>query len=235
MCLRSSTDSTGLKAGIVIITTSDGSHSLLNEDLDETYHSTHGAIQESAHVFIKNGLDFYINRHNPAGIALLEIGFGTGLNAFLTVHQMLTLPVPIHYTAIEAFPVGDDIWPLLNYTQKLGAGELFRKLHQSRWESVQQIRPGFMLLKRQTTLETVQLLPDSYDLIYFDAFSPNKQPELWTLPILEKLVMAMRKGAVFVTYCAQGRLKRSLKALGLVLETLGGPPGKREMVRGVKP
>lgn len=222
-------------AAVKIITTSDGSHSLLNEDLGETYHSANGAIQESAHVFIKNGLDFFIDQRRPATISILEVGFGTGLNALLTVHRMLTLPISIHYTTIEASPVHDEIWPMLNYTQKLGLHDHFAKLHESCWESAVQIFPGFMLLKLQTKLENVQCTPQSYDLIYFDAFSPNKQPELWTLPVLEKVVNAMRQGAVLVTYCAQGQLKRNLKTLGLITETLTGPPGKREMVRGVKP
>ena len=222
------------KSSMKIITTSDGSHSLLNEELNETYHSVHGAIQESAHVFIKNGLDYYIQKVKPQSISILEVGFGTGLNALLTIHRMLETFVTIKYTTVEPYPLGEEVWSALNYTQTIGLKEHFTALHRSSWEKEGTMLPHFQLLKLQTTLQQVQLQPKSFDLIYFDAFAPNKQPEMWTFPMLEKVVEAMNMDAVFVTYCAKGQLKRDLKTLSLMTETLPGPPGKKEMVRAIK-
>lgn len=216
-----------------IITTSDGSHSLLNEELNETYHSVHGAIQESAHVFIKNGLDYFIHKAKPSSISILEIGFGTGLNALLTLQYSLKTSIPIQYTTLEAFPLSEKIWAALNYADTICSKEHFMNLHRSFWEKEQTILPGFQLLKIRTMLQQAELQPTYFDIIYFDAFAPNKQPELWSFPILQKVVHAMKKEAVFVTYCAKGQLKRDLKALGLKVETLPGPPGKMEMVRAI--
>ena len=219
---------------IKIITTSDGSHSLLNEELNETYHSVHGAIQESAHVFIKNGLDYFVHQFKAESISILEVGFGTGLNALLTIHHTLKTARPIKYVALEAFPFEEDVWSALNYTDTIGLKEYFLNLHRCSWETEQTILPSFQLLKLHTTLQHVELKPKSFDLIYFDAFAPNKQAELWTFPMLQKVSEAMKMDAVFVTYCAKGQLKRDLKTLGLVTETLPGPPGKKEMVRAIK-
>jgi len=217
-----------------IITTSDGSHSLWNEELNETYHSVHGAMQESAHVFIKNGLDYYIERVSPERISILEVGFGTGLNALLTLHRLLHTLIPITYTSLEAFPLGEEVWSELNYGQLAGMKEHFTTLHRSLWEKEQQILPHFQLLKLHTTVQRVELPLKSFDLVYFDAFAPNKQPELWAYPVLGKIMDAMKMEGVFVTYCAKGQLKRDLKTLGLTTETLPGPPGKKEMVRAIK-
>lgn len=217
-----------------IITTTDGSHSIWNEELNETYHSVHGAMQESAHVFIKNGLDYYIDRARPDRISILEVGFGTGLNALLTIHRMLETVIPVKYTSLEAFPLGEEVWSELNYEHILGLKDHFTALHRSRWEEEQPILPHFQLLKLHTTLQHVELQATSFDLVYFDAFAPNKQPELWTYPVLGKIINAMKMEGVFVTYCAKGQLKRDLKTLGLTTETLPGPPGKKEMVRAIK-
>lgn len=221
-------------SSIKIITTSDGSHSLLNEELNETYHSVHGAIQESAHVFIKNGLDYFIHQSKPESISILEVGFGTGLNALLTIHHTLETSIHIKYVTVEAYPLEEEVWSALNYTDTIGLKEYFLNLHQSSWETEQTILPNFQLLKLHTTLQQVKWQPKSFDLIYFDAFAPNKQPELWTFPILQKVSEAMKMDGVFVTYCAKGQLKRDLKTLGLITETLPGPPGKKEMVRAIK-
>ena len=219
---------------IKLIVTSDGSHSLLNEALNETYHSVHGAIQESLHVFIKNGLSYFLEKHSPAEVSIFEVGFGTGLNALLTVQAMQSPNVALKYVSIEAFPIGEALWAGLNYTKTLGFEDTFAFLHRSPWEVVNKISGHIELLKLQTTLEKVQLKDGSFDLVFFDAFAPSKQPELWTIDMLRKVVLAMKSGAVFVTYCAKGQLKRDLKELGLNVETLSGPPGKKEMVRAVK-
>ena len=217
-----------------IITTSDGSHSLRNNALNETYHSVHGAMQESIHVFIKNGFDFIAANSDHDEIRMLEIGFGTGLNAWLTWQSSQQTKKKINYTSLEAFPVPEEIWSKLNYTTALPDSNAFRKLHEAPWNVQVDIEVNFTLHKLHTTLQQVQLPADFYDVIYFDAFAPSKQPEMWTFEILEKVVSLMRTGGAFVTYCAKGQLKRDLKTLGLHVETLEGPPGKKEMVRGSK-
>jgi tRNA U34 5-methylaminomethyl-2-thiouridine-forming methyltransferase MnmC len=222
-----------MKNTIRIITTEDGSHSLLNEQLNETYHSVHGAVQESTHVFIKNGLDFYIDTFLPSTIHILEIGFGTGLNAWLTLERALNKNFTIQYTAIEAFPVEDDIWKQLNYaaaSQQL----YFESLHQVAWNTWTEITANFRLRKIHTTLQQAELESDHFNLVYFDAFAPGKQPELWTFAMLKKVTDAMQAGSVFVTYSAKGQLKRDLKNLNWQVASLPGPPGKREMVRACK-
>lgn len=218
---------------IEIFTTSDGSHSLLNTDLNETYHSTHGAVRESIYVFLNKGYDLVVER-NPTEIHILEIGFGTGLNALLTLQKSLNSSIKVFYTTIEAFPLGEEVWTKLNYTDTLGSREYFEKLHQASWSQWQEITPNFQLFKVNGELQHALFPEKKYDLIYFDAFAPSKQPEMWELDILQKVVDLMGDKAVFVTYCAKGQLKRDLKSLGLQTETLEGPPGKKEMVRGIK-
>lgn len=219
---------------IEIITTSDGSHSLLNTALNETYHSKHGALQESIHVFIKEGLDYFLQRKSQKDISILEVGFGTGLNALLTVQRALELPGNIiHYTSLETFPVPEEIWSKLNYIDSVGLKEKFNQLHEAMWNEVVSITSGFNLRKLQLSLQQIDFSSE-FDLVYFDAFAPNKQPEMWEIDVLKQVVNAMRADGVFVTYCAKGQLKRDLKSLGLEVETLPGPPGKKEMVRGIK-
>jgi tRNA U34 5-methylaminomethyl-2-thiouridine-forming methyltransferase MnmC len=219
---------------IEIITTGDGSHSLRNHQLNETYHSVHGALRESVHVFIQHGLEFVLEHRPTEDVRILEIGFGTGLNALLTWQKARHLNNKIKYTTLEAYPVADSIWPQLNYAETDADRAGFQKLHAAKWNEAVLIEPNFELIKRHQTLEQSDLPPDTYDLIYYDAFAPSKQPELWTKEILEQVVMAMSRPSVFVTYCAKGQLKRDLRALGLEVETLNGPPGKKEMVRAKK-
>lgn len=215
-----------------IILTEDGSHSLLNTTLNETYHSIHGAVQESKHVFVKHGLDF-AGQTRKDSLSILEVGFGTGLNALLTLQHAQQRSARIQYTSLEAFPLPEAIWSKLNYTESLGLTEYFSQLHQAPWNVQSFILPNFQLLKIDKTLQDVNL-DRTFDLIYFDAFAPSKQPEMWTFDMLQKVVNSMSPGGVFVTYCAKGQLKRDLKSLGLEVETLPGPPGKKEMVRAVK-
>lgn len=217
-----------------IITTKDGSQSLLNPELNETYHSVHGALQESLHVFIKNGLEFIAQDFSRQPIKILEIGFGTGLNALLTAQYAKEKSVAIEYTTLEAFPVNESIWQQLTYAQSEPDREIFYKLHHEPWDQWTEVMPGFMLKKLNTTLQLVSLDRDYFDLVYFDAFAPNKQPEMWTLPILQKTIESLVHKGVFVTYCAKGQLKRDLASLGTTVETLQGPPGKREMIRAQK-
>ena len=217
-----------------IITTKDGSQSLLNPELNETYHSIHGAKQESLHVFIRNGLEFLVQHSAKQSVKILEIGFGTGLNALLTSNYAKENGVAVEYTTLEAFPVNESIWQQLNYTQTESERETFYKLHHGSWDQWTEVMPGFMLKKLNATLQLVSLDHDYFDLVYFDAFAPNKQPEMWELPMLQKTINALTVGGIFVTYCAKGQLKRDLASLGTRVEPLQGPPGKREMIRAEK-
>ena len=217
-----------------IITTHDGSHSLLNSELNETYHSVHGARQESMHVFIKHGLDFVIQQQHKNPVKILEVGFGTGLNALLTAHHAQTHAVKIEYTCPETYPVNESIWQQLNYPQGEVESKIFYNLHHASWNEWTEPVPDFMLNKINTTLQLASLGHRYFDLVYFDAFAPNKQPEMWALPMLQKTIESLVSNGVFVTYCAKGQLKRDLLSLGTSVETLQGPPGKREMTRAVK-
>lgn len=217
---------------IKVFLTGDGSHSLLNEALNETYHSRHGAVRESQHVFIESGLNYWLEKHKPPLVSILEVGFGTGLNALLTADEAILKNIKVEYTSLETFPIPPEIWATLNYPDP---HNLFRELHQAKWQDWVDINANFNLLKLQKSLQEVELESHQYDLIYFDAFAPNKQPELWENKMLEKVFGTIKPGGIFITYCAKGQVKRDLKTLGLIVESLPGPPGKREMVRATKP
>jgi tRNA U34 5-methylaminomethyl-2-thiouridine-forming methyltransferase MnmC len=219
---------------IQIITTGDGSHSLLNSALNETYHSVHGARRESVHVFIKNGLEYFLEKNQVEVAKIFEVGFGTGLNALLTASFAEDHRQKISYTSIEAYPLSSDITSQLNYADTESEKIIFHKLHTGSWENENLINDYFTLKKIRNRLEEIQLAKNGFNVIFFDAFAPSKQPELWELPILEKVCRLLQMGGVFVTYCAKGQLKRDLQKLGLEVQTLPGPPGKKEMVRALK-
>ena len=212
--------------------TADGSHTLLNTDLNETYHSRHGAIRESMHVFIHNGLQWATSAFRGGELHLLEVGFGTGLNALLTA---MRTTVPVRYTAIEPFPLKPSQIKQLNYTTCLDADDhlthAFEEMHAVPWGRPQAITPLFTIHKINTPLQSTDLLPASFDLLYYDAFAPGKQPEMWDFQTLGLLAQALKSGGYLVTYCAKGQLKRDLKVLDFTVETLAGPPGKAEMIR----
>ncbi|GMQ26062.1 tRNA (5-methylaminomethyl-2-thiouridine)(34)-methyltransferase MnmD [Algoriphagus sp. oki45] len=222
---------------VKIITTEDGSHSLYHEGLQETYHSFHGAYRESLHVFMIYGLDAWLAR-NPRKypIRIFEVGFGTGLNAWLTLVWAEQNKIPVLYHTIDPFPLSKEIYSQLNYIEHDHGiwhyHKYFEALHTAPWNSGGPLSDYFNMKKDQVTLEEAQLYP--MDVVFFDAFAPSKQPELWEKPMLAKIVENMRPGAVFTTYCAKGQVKRDLKDLGLEVETLPGPPGKKEMTRGWK-
>jgi tRNA U34 5-methylaminomethyl-2-thiouridine-forming methyltransferase MnmC len=222
---------------VKIIETKDGSHSLLNEALNETYHSTHGAIQESIHVFIKNGLQHWLNENQSKEISILEVGFGTGLNALLALKESVDQKLKIRYITLEAFPIASEVASQLNYPKQIqltGSEKFFSQLHSSIWNTQTEIISDFVLEKMEGKIQEMGLDESKYDIVFFDAFAPAKQPEMWELPVLSKVVQSLKPKGVFVTYCAQGQLKRNLKSLGLSVESLPGPPGKREMVRARK-
>lgn len=222
---------------IRLIETHDGSHSLYLPALNETYHSIHGAIQESQHVFIRMGLHFYLDLHRNNKVKILEVGFGTGLNALLTFKDLSKKKIKTWYDTIEPFPIEEDVWSKLNYVEQLkmdNEQDIYGQMHRASWETKTELGEGYLFTKLKSKLEEIELQDNHYDLIFFDAFAPNKQPEIWQLPQLIKVVESMKEGGVFVTYCAQGQFKRNLKEAGLEIESLPGPPGKKEMVRGVK-
>lgn len=221
---------------IRLITTDDGSHSLYVPTLNETYHSFHGAVQESRHVFLEMGLKHRVDQ-GLKNVHIFEVGLGTGLNALLTAEFAFKYQTPIQFTSIEAFPVDNNLVEQLNYASHLQAPEAkwwFEIIHKSTWNKDVVVNPFFTLHKVQAKLEEYQAPQNTFDIIYFDAFAPNKQAELWDVKILFEIAQSMQQEGVFVTYCAKGQLKRDLQSIDLKVETLAGPPGKKEMVRATK-
>lgn len=214
------------------IITEDGSSTLYSSRFDQHYHSTHGAIQESMHVFIEAGLNAL--PQDKRMINVLEMGFGTGLNALLTLLNKGTRE--IFYTGIEAYPVKGENWTILNYATALNydyATVFLQQLHESPWDTVIPITKGFLLNKVNCLLKDFSA-SESYDLLYFDAFGPGSQPELWEESVWPKLYELMNPGGIFVTYSSKGTVRRGLIAAGFEMEKIPGPPGKREMLRGRK-
>ena len=219
-----------------IIITGDGSHSISVPELNVAYHSVHGAIQESMHVFIKAGLiDSQLLEH--IGVHhILEIGFGTGLNALLTLIEADKHKNRIYYTAIEPFPMSEDETAQLNYCDQLNIPQYkrhFKRLHECGWEEMYEISEYFRLTKINSTLVDYSS-DEQFSVIYFDAFAPNAQPELWTKEIFEKMNKLLLPGGILVTYCSKGDVKRAMIAAGFEVEKLKGPLRKREMLRAIK-
>jgi tRNA U34 5-methylaminomethyl-2-thiouridine-forming methyltransferase MnmC len=216
-----------------IILTKDGSNTIYLPDLNEYYHSKNGAIQESLHVFIKNGFDAMLLNSK---IAILEIGFGTGLNCFMTYIENLKHGLSIDYTGIEAYPITLEEMKNLNFTDKLKAfnGEqIYKDLHLCAWNTPLELSSNFTLTKRRQFIQEVK---DKaiYDLIYFDAFGPQVQPELWTKDIFLNMYNALNKDGILVTYSAKGSVRRAMLEVGFMVERLPGPPGKRHVLRAKK-
>ncbi len=211
----------------------DGSHTLFVPGLNEHYHSTHGALQESRHVFIETGLKKSAEKNSS--INLLEVGFGTGLNALLTMLEAKLLRLKINYMALEPFPLNPEIYNRLNYGPLLSAAGEFAAIHDSAWDFPASLSENFILEKRNGLLQDLLLIPGYFQLLYFDAFSPEVQPEMWTEQIFSKLFACLSPGGILVTYCCKGTVKRAMKSAGFSLEKLPGPPGKREILRATKP
>ena len=215
-----------------IITTGDGSKTIQIEDWNEQYHSKHGAIQEAYHVFIAHGLSLFSDR----SISILEMGLGTGLNAFITFLEVKKRNISATYTGVEAYPISVAEMEQLNYVSELSAeshADTFLLLHQTPWEKVVALAEHFTLLKQNKHFSEVEDI-DRYDLIYFDAFGARVQPELWTEAIFLKMYQALKKRGILVTYAAKGSVRRAMQAVGFTVERLPGPPGKREMLRAIK-
>lgn len=215
-----------------IIQTQDGSTTIHLEEWNESYHSKHGAIQEAKHVFIKNGLSLFKNKK----LSILEIGFGTGLNTFISFLEAQKMNQIIDYLGVEAYPVVAEEILAMNYVDELDAGEqlaVFEKMHQSAWNEKIVLDNHFSLTKRQQFFQDIDDVAQ-FDLIYFDAFGYRVQPELWSTAIFQKMYDALKGNGVLVTYAARGVVKRSMIEVGFRVEKLEGPPGKREMFRAFK-
>jgi tRNA U34 5-methylaminomethyl-2-thiouridine-forming methyltransferase MnmC len=224
---------------IEVRTTADGSPTLYVPALDEHYHSHHGAAQESRHVFIEAGLRPLLaaGLGQNGSLRVLEVGLGTALNALLTLEAAQAAGVLIEYDGYETFPLPSAAVAALapQWADKPALGSAFKHLHAAAWEEVVEIGETLFLTKIQRPVQQADLGADLYNLIYFDAFAPEKQPELWTQDVFAKLYAAAAPGAVLVSYCAQGQFRRNLRAAGWLTEKLPGPPGKREMTRARKP
>lgn len=217
-----------------IIVTADGSKTIHMPEWNENYHSSHGALQEAKHVFLKYGFECFKDQRE---ISIFEVGFGTGLNAILTCEAAEVNQQNVHYDGLEAYPVSDEEIEALDYVSLFENEESkanYLKIHAVSWDSDEVISPNFTLRKILQKLEEFTFEAEQYDLIYFDAFGPRAQDDMWQLAHFEKLFGALKPNGILVTYCAKGQVKRDLKAAGFEIEALPGPPGKREMTRARK-
>ncbi|MFN0033223.1 MAG: tRNA (5-methylaminomethyl-2-thiouridine)(34)-methyltransferase MnmD [Flavobacteriales bacterium] len=219
------------KGILKIITTDDGSHSLLNTALNETYHSRHGAMRESQHVFIEHGLLMAAQKFD--NIRVLEVGFGTGLNAWLTWLQTQEKEINVHYTALDTVPLEKEIVQNLNYAVDGIPQKHFRQLHDSPWNLDVALSSHFTLHKQLIALQQF-VTQKKFHCIYYDAFGPQVQPEMWKRALFEKMYAMLEPAGVLVTYCAKGQVRRDLASFGFQVERMQGPPGKREMLRACK-
>jgi tRNA U34 5-methylaminomethyl-2-thiouridine-forming methyltransferase MnmC len=220
---------------MALIVTQDGSHSIFSEQFGVTYHSKYGAITESLHVFINAGLR--AKAVVQPELAVLEVGFGSGLNAFLTWLEAERRNLSVRYVSIEAYPITQDEANAFNFSDQLGVPHRhadFCRLHRCAWNRKTKLSEHFSLHKKHILLEAYRPTQQTFDLIYFDAFAPQAQPELWTERIFNLMYMALRPDGALLTYCAKGDVKRALKKAGFEVEGLPGPPGKREMTRAWK-
>ncbi len=243
------------------IITDDGSSSIYIPELNETYHSTHGAIRESIHVFINSGFKHYIDKYNPSILNILEVGLGTGLNLLLTLLESKKNHTTVNYTCIEPYPLNKSEVKRLNYSQLISeknnldikkVENIFNKIHESIFYNWFQIDNNFNILKIKDKLQNYsyptnlllygdltpayndnydQFSTNKYNLIYYDAFAPSKQPEMWDFQILSKIKGLLFENGVLVTYCAQGQFRKNLRNLDMYIERLKGPPGKAHMTR----
>ena len=211
--------------------TADGSLTVLDIATGSTYHSRHGARAESMHVFIGAGLEF-LHEKDVEHPRILEMGFGTGLNAFLTAQYASDGDITVDYTALEAFPLHKEVWHEV-VAQEPDRSDLFRAIHAAPWEEPNVINGHFTITKHHLRLEDFSP-EDGFDLIYYDAFEPNTQPELWTEEVFRKLYGMTAAGGVLVTYCAKGSVRRAMQAAGYAVGRIPGPPFKREMLRAVR-
>ncbi|MFT5580863.1 MAG: tRNA U34 5-methylaminomethyl-2-thiouridine-forming methyltransferase MnmC [Lentimonas sp.] len=213
-----------------VIDTADGSKTIQIEDWDEQYHSIHGALQEALHVFIQN-TEARLNGRKE--ISILEMGFGTGLNALLTWKMAEELSVKVQYTTLEAFPIEFEEYAQLDFQNVWGEKpKNFYALHEATWDEKVVMSSNFSLEKKRQTFEEYKATSKEFDFVFYDAFGPRVQPHLWTIPIFHQLFKSCKPGGTFLTYCAKGQVRRDLQSVGFEMERLPGPPGKREMLMG---
>ena len=220
-----------MNPAIRLIVTNDGSHSLLHEALDETYHSHHGALQESQYVYITQGLAHWCSRHTEAP-RVLEIGFGTGLNAFLSLIYAENTSRHVYYESLETFPLGQEHYENLNYVSAVGEpgfSHYFDRLHEAEWGKEVSFGTKFTLKKVNCSVHHYAS-PILFNIVYFDAFAPRKHPGIWTTEVMERMHGLLTPDGILVTYSAKGQVKRNLMQAGFTVERLKGPPGKKEMV-----
>lgn len=212
-----------------LITTNDGSSSLFIPEMNETYHSTKGAQTESLYIYIQHGLDFFLTLDRQ--IEVLEIGMGTGLNVLLAYEWSLQQNKSIHLNTLEPYPIPQEQIEALNYTKGKSEStqEIFKQIHNSSFAESHALSPGFTLTKWQEKLEDFTAPKNKYDVVFYDAFAPSKQAEIWNVSLLQKVYDSMQAGAVLTTYCAQGQFKRDLRSIGFEVQNPPGPMGKKEM------
>ena len=219
-----------------LIETSDGSHTLKLLGHDEQYHSVNGALQESQHVFINSGLNAFEVLPNP--LFILEIGMGTGLNALLAGREALLRKTRILYEALEPYPLDATVLEKLNYPKMFGESwlaDLFKKIHAAAGENYENFKDWFFIRNFQIQVQDKEFDDSKYHVVFFDAFGPDTQPEMWTPEVFAKIHQSMKPGGVLVTYCVKGDVRRAMKAAGFEVSKIPGPKGKREMSRAVKP
>lgn len=219
-----------------IVRTNDGSDTIYNKALDEIYHSLHGSIKESEHVYINAGLDRVMNNKKNKSVSILEIGLGTGLNVLLTINYAKQKNMKIFYHAIEPFPLENSILKKLNFGRKIKEFDIkiFKKIHNCKSQTVTELSNNFKFKRSINRLEEISLKKEKYDIIFFDAFAPSKQPDIWDKKNFSNIKYALRREGVIVTYSSTKRLKRILKNLKFKIEILAGPMGKKEMTRAIK-
>ena len=225
-----------MKEEPILKLTGDGSHTLFLSSINETYHSTNGALTESIHVFIKNGLYAKIDQDYLGSISVFEIGLGTGLNLLLTILGCKKKGIELTYTVVEPAPLSNNITDQLNYDTILkdpDAKSWFTWIHNSAWDK-SVLKENIQIIKVKSSLQESVVKP-GFDLVYFDAFAPEKQPELWTLDIFKNVFIMMNDFSFLVTYCSKSQVRRDLLMAGFLVEKLPGAPGKREMIRASKP
>ncbi|TCZ72166.1 tRNA (5-methylaminomethyl-2-thiouridine)(34)-methyltransferase MnmD [Flaviaesturariibacter aridisoli] len=216
-----------------IIVTKDGSQTLEFADKRGTYHSRHGALEESRHVFLEAGFQYALERFGGAPLSVFELGFGTGLNALLTALEAAARQLPVQYVTVEAFPIPPEEALALNYGALLGARELFLQLHAAPWAMETKLSDYFTIRKEESTVEELQLT-GLYHLVYYDAFAPSSQPELWTSTRFRQMYELLLPGGALVTYCSKTVVRRAMMEAGFTVTKPPGPWGKREMVRAIR-
>jgi len=219
-----------------IIKTSDGSHTIYDESLNETYHSIHGSINESNHVYVNAGLKQFIYESRKKYVTILEVGFGTGLNFLLLYDFIKKMNIKVDYHTIEPKPLNNSVLKKLNFSKIIGSSidKIFKIIHKSKSDEMVEIDKKINFVKSINTIENINLKKRKYDIIFFDAFAPSKQPDIWSYNNLNKIHYSMSKDSMLVTYCSSGKFKKTLNDLGFNIEILDGPKGKKEIVRARK-